>query len=110
MFVIPNLIINMKQLLLTTILMVCTLVTAQVGINTTDSQSTLDIRAINTVAPLHIDGILIPRISNLPATNPIIDQKAMLVYTTKDNYKVSYVTFAVPLIQKKTTRSYRYTV
>ncbi len=89
MFVIPNLIIDMKQLLLTTILMVCTLATAQVGINTTNPQSSLDILATDAVTPLNTDGILIPRISNFPVTNPTINQQSMLVYLTVDRTNIN---------------------
>lgn len=89
MFVIPNLIIDMKQLLLTTILMVCTLATAQVGINTTNPQSSFDILATNIATPSNTDGILIPRISNFPATNPTVNQQSMLVYLTVDRTNIN---------------------
>lgn len=72
----------MKQLLLITLLMVCTITTAQVGINTTDPKSTLDITASNSSSPSITDGILIPRISNFPGTNPTEEQQSMLVYLT----------------------------
>lgn len=55
---------------------------AQVGINTTDPKSLLDIPASNAGTPTATDGILIPRISAFPATNPGADQNGMLVFLT----------------------------
>ncbi|GGG07829.1 hypothetical protein GCM10011344_05480 [Dokdonia pacifica] len=72
----------MKQLLLITILLVCTITTAQVGINTTNPKAILDILASNSTTPSATDGMLIPRISNFPSTNPVADQQSMLVYLT----------------------------
>ncbi|WP_299684799.1 tail fiber domain-containing protein [uncultured Dokdonia sp.] len=70
----------MKQLLLITLLMVSTITIAQVGINTTSPKATLDITASNSSSPTATDGILIPRISNFPITNPTAEQQSMLVY------------------------------
>lgn len=54
--------------------------TAQVGINTTDPKAQLDIVIANPAAPNASDGILIPRISNFPASSPTVDQHGMLVF------------------------------
>lgn len=53
---------------------------AQVGIGTTNPKSTLDIPASNAATPSNTDGILIPRISAFPATNPGLDQDGMLIF------------------------------
>lgn len=58
------------------------LLNAQVGINTTDPQSQLDIRSSNQMAPANNDGILIPKIDDFPATNPTAAQDGMLVFVT----------------------------
>lgn len=55
-------------------------INAQVGINTTDPKSLLDIPATNASTPTATDGILIPRINAFPATNPGADQNGMLVF------------------------------
>jgi hypothetical protein len=57
---------------------------AQVGINETNPQSSLDIVASNVASPANNDGVLIPRISAFPATNPTADQQSMLVYLTSN--------------------------
>ncbi len=89
MFTIPNPNVKMKLSLLSSLLFVCTIVTAQVGVNTTDPQSAFDITPTNTVTPLNTDGILIPRISNFPATNPTVHQQSMLVYLSVDRTNVN---------------------
>lgn len=53
---------------------------AQVGIETTNPNATLDISAGSTIDPT--DGLLIPRISNFPVTNPTAAQNGMLVFLT----------------------------
>lgn len=53
---------------------------AQVGINTTSPQSTLDIRSSSQTLPINRDGILIPKIENFPITTPTLSQDGMLVY------------------------------
>ncbi|GGZ58267.1 hypothetical protein [Mesonia mobilis] len=55
---------------------------AQVGVNTTDPQASLDIRASNPSSPSNSDGLLIPRISAFPSTNPTASQDGMIVYLT----------------------------
>lgn len=54
----------------------------QVGINNTDPQATLDITASNPGTPSNEDGMLLPRISQFPATNPTTTQHSMLVFLT----------------------------
>ena len=56
--------------------------TAQVGINTTNPKAQLDIAIADPAAPGNTDGILIPRISNFPTTNPTADQNGMMVFLT----------------------------
>lgn len=63
-------------------LAICAPVSAQVGIGTTSPKSLLDIPASNSASPAATDGMLIPRISNFPATNPGADQNGMLVFLT----------------------------
>ncbi len=55
---------------------------AQIGINTTDPKSTLDIRSSSQSSPSATDGILIPKVDLFPTTNPTMEQDAMLVYLT----------------------------
>ncbi len=56
------------------------ILSAQVGIGTSDPKAQLDIIATNKDEPDKIDGILIPRIQKFPAVNPGIDQHGMLVF------------------------------
>lgn len=73
----------MKKLLTFCLLLLFSVqITAQVGINTTTPNATLDIRSSNQAAPSNVDGILIPKIDDFPAVNPGADQDAMLVYLT----------------------------
>jgi len=60
----------------------CSIGQAQVGIGTTAPKSLLDIPASNSASPLATDGILIPRISAFPATDPGADQDGMLIFLT----------------------------
>ncbi len=55
---------------------------AQVGIGTTSPKSLLDIPASNSASPSATDGLLIPRISAFPSTDPGADQDGMLVFLT----------------------------
>ncbi|WP_121907761.1 hypothetical protein [Ulvibacter antarcticus] len=54
----------------------------EVGIGTTDPKSTLDIQIANPSSPSNTDGLLIPRISNFPTTNPGNQQDGMIVFLT----------------------------
>ena len=62
---------------------------AQVGINTTSPDAVLDIEASDVTAPASTDGILIPRLDNLPATNPGANQNAMMIYLNIDRPNVN---------------------
>ncbi len=55
---------------------------AQVGVNNTDPKSQLDISASSTTTPANTDGILIPRMSAFPASNPGLSQNGMLMFLT----------------------------
>lgn len=55
---------------------------AQVGVNTTAPAATLDVVASNPAAPEPNDGLLIPRVNSLSATNPGALQRSMLVFLT----------------------------
>lgn len=58
---------------------------AQVGINTTNPNATLDITSSNQATPSASDGLLIPKVDNFSAINPSLDQNGMLVFRTSDN-------------------------
>ena len=60
------------------------MVSAQVGINTTDPKAQLDIASSNSTNPAITDGILIPRIENFPTLSPSEEQDGMLVYLKKE--------------------------
>ena len=70
----------MKHLLILIFAFICATTYAQVGIATTTPKATLDIVASNQATPTNNDGILIPRVDAFSATNPTIDQDAMIVY------------------------------
>ncbi len=53
---------------------------AQVGINTTDPKAQLDIMIPNPDSPGSTDGILIPRLSKFPTTDPSSEQHGMLIF------------------------------
>lgn len=71
-----------KALLLIAFLFLCFNSFAQVGINNTSPQASLDISATNVATPANTDGILIPRIDDFPLTNPTAAQDGMLVFVT----------------------------
>lgn len=62
---------------------------AQVGINTYDPKAQLDITIKDPAAPKPTDGILIPRISNFPATNPTASQHGMMIFLTTQKNEFS---------------------
>lgn len=64
------------------LLFTCGSLTAQVGINTTDPKAQLDITIENPAAPEPTDGILIPRVSAFPATDPSAAQHGMMIFLT----------------------------
>jgi hypothetical protein len=70
------------KITISTLLLCVFFTNAQVGINETEPQSSLDIAASNIASPSNNDGVLIPRISAFPATNPTANQQSMLVYLT----------------------------
>ncbi|WP_426431618.1 tail fiber domain-containing protein [Winogradskyella sp. HB-48] len=54
---------------------------AQVGVGNTNPQAQLDISASNTASPTNLDGILIPRVTNLPAdASMTANQDGMMVF------------------------------
>lgn len=57
---------------------------SQVGIGTTEPEAQLDIVASNPESPENIDGMLIPRLKNFPATNPGPSQNGMLIFLNND--------------------------
>jgi len=65
-----------------TLLLLSTLLNAQVGINNTNPKASLDISATNQASPSNTDGLLIPRIDTFPATAPTSAQQGMMVYLT----------------------------
>lgn len=54
----------------------------QVGINNTNPNATLDVRASNVSTPANTDGILIPRADEFPLTNPTAFQDGMILFIT----------------------------
>jgi hypothetical protein len=62
---------------------------SQVGVNSPNPKSIFDISASNPSSPSNTDGILLPRISKLPATDPTADQDGMLAFldTADGNFK-----------------------
>ena len=62
---------------------------AQVGINTTDPKAQLDINIDNPTSPGPTDGILIPRISAFPTTNPSAAQHGMMVFLSSQKGEFS---------------------
>lgn len=55
---------------------------AQVGINTTTPNASLEIKSSNQVTPANNDGIIIPKVDTFPVTNPSALQQGMMVYLT----------------------------
>ncbi len=56
-----------------------------IGISSTTPKALLDVSSSNPAAPKNTDGMLVPRISAFPATNPGANQNGMLVFLTTDN-------------------------
>lgn len=95
----PHLIIGLLLCLVSNALL------AQVSVGSYSPKSTLDVAASNASAPAATDGILVPRVSQFPASNPGADQNAMLVFLNEtnginkrglhywDNSKTSWVPF-----------------
>ena len=55
---------------------------ANVGIGTTAPNAALEVKAVNPAAPTNTEGLLIPRVSAFPATNPTAAQHGMQVFLT----------------------------
>lgn len=72
----------MKSYLLVISLILGISANAQVGINTTSPNASLDIEVNNRSSPNLNDGILIPRIDNFPVLEPGPNQDGMLVFVT----------------------------
>lgn len=66
-------------------LMICPNGSAQIGINNKLPKSFIDVKASNPAAPAFNDGVLVPRISVFPATNPGADQDGMMVFLNNSN-------------------------
>lgn len=73
----------MKTLILSLIfLSLVTLAQAQVGIGNTNPNASLDITASNAANPANNDGLLIPRIDEFPATDPVAASDGLMVFAT----------------------------
>ena len=70
----------MKKTIITLAIFSSMSLTAQVGIYNTNPQAVLDVTAINPAVPSSSDGVLIPRLTSFPLTNPSVDQNAMLIF------------------------------
>lgn len=75
----------MKTYVIIFISLFVTITKAQVGINTTNPNASLEIRSENQANPSNTQGILIPKIDAFPAINPTADQQGMMVYLTTTN-------------------------
>lgn len=75
----------MKKIFFLLVYVVVLKVSAQVGINTTSPNATLEIKASNSVTPANSDGLLIPKIDAFPLVSPTINQHGMIVYLTTAN-------------------------
>ena len=74
---------KLKKYILLIAFLYINILTAQVGISTTNPFSTLDIRSSSQASPLFNDGILIPKMDKFPTMPAIsINQQGMLVYLT----------------------------
>lgn len=56
----------------------------QVGINNSNPKAMLHIVATDSANPLQTDGLMLPKISTFPSTNPTSDQLGMIVYLTNN--------------------------
>jgi len=79
---IQALIMNSKLPLLVTVLLFGLNSSAQVGINNTSPNASLEISASNESAPANTDGIIVPKINEFPSSDPGEDQDGMLVFMT----------------------------
>jgi hypothetical protein len=72
--------INIKRYIGFSLFLISLTLQAQVGINTTTPQSSLDIRSSSQITPKNTDGMLIPVADAFPLINPTPSQDGMLVY------------------------------
>lgn len=71
----------MKKFIPTLFILLSLSLYAQVGVGNTNPQAQLDISASNTTSPTNQDGILIPRVTNLPAdASMTANQDGILVF------------------------------
>ncbi len=77
-----KLIMCLKKISYLSIFFICLSINAQVGINNTNPNASLEVSASNFVTPSSTDGILIPRVTAFPLTEPGENQHSMLVYLT----------------------------
>lgn len=70
----------MKNIILTIAVFSTMCISAQIGVYNTSPQATLDVAATNMVSPNSDEGVLIPRLTAFPVTNPSVAQNAMLIY------------------------------
>lgn len=73
---------NIKVFLFLWLLTWCFSIIAQVGINNTNPNAVLDVRASSITTPNPNDGILIPSVDEFPVVNPTINQDGMLLFVT----------------------------
>lgn len=71
------------------LLLTYTSVYSQIGIGTSNPQSSLDISIQNSVTPKNSDGILIPRVSNFPVTPPTANGLLIYLDDTDNNDAVA---------------------
>lgn len=73
----------MKSMFVVSLTLFCPfLLLAQVGIGNTNPNATLDISASNVATPANNDGLLIPRVDEFPATDPVAASDGMMLFAT----------------------------
>ena len=75
-----NKILMMKNFLFIIAVIISYSTEAQIGIYNTAPKASLDISAKNPANPDSDEGVLIPRLTAFPSTNPGVDQHSMLIY------------------------------
>ncbi len=70
----------MKNIIITIVFLSTMCTSAQIGIFNTSPQAVLDVAATNMISPSSEEGVLIPRLTSFPATDPGLAQNAMLIY------------------------------
>lgn len=74
----------MKKIIFLLFLFLNQLLSAQVGIGTTNPKAKLDIAITDPTNPNPNDGILVPRVNIFPSQDPIADQDGMLIFLNQD--------------------------